>query len=227
MNFLKIPNKKGDKFIFYHDFGRGKGQRPSTGIFIYARPKNQTEKNHNKEALTILEMKKSQLILDRQAIGSGYIPVHRYKENFLDFFKEYVDNNVRKGKRHLQGSFNHFITFIKKKQLSPIEITEELCLRFRNYLVERFKGDTPINYFSEFKRMMKFATKQGYFKFNPVDEINAKQGKAGKLKENLEVEEYLALLMTPCLNERVREAFIFCCYTRLRWVDVKPWLGRT
>lgn len=77
------------------------------------------EKNHNKEALTILEMKKSQLILDRQAIGSGYIPVHRYKENFLDFFKEYVDNNVRKGKRHLQGSFNHFITFIKKKQLSP------------------------------------------------------------------------------------------------------------
>lgn len=33
MNFLKILNKKGDKFVFYRDFGRGKGQRVSTGFF--------------------------------------------------------------------------------------------------------------------------------------------------------------------------------------------------
>lgn len=40
MNFLKIPNKKGDKIIFYHDFGRGRGQRPSTGILKAAPAKN-------------------------------------------------------------------------------------------------------------------------------------------------------------------------------------------
>jgi integrase len=37
----------------------------------------------------------------------------------------------------------------------------------------------------------------------------------------LEVDEYLKLLNTPCLNEEVKAAFIFCCYTGLRWVDVK------
>ncbi len=74
--------------------------------------------------------------------------------------------------------------------------------------------------------MVKTATKQGYFRINPAEDVKAKQGKAGKLKENLEVEEYLAILNTPCLNEEVREAFIFCCYTGLRWVDVKllAWL---
>ncbi len=39
------------------------GQRPSTGIFIYAKPKDQVQKNHNKEALALLETKKSQLII--------------------------------------------------------------------------------------------------------------------------------------------------------------------
>ena len=107
-----------------------------------------------------------------------------------------------------------------------LEITENLCQRYRNYLLDRFKGDTPMNYFSELKRMIKTATKQGYYRINPAEDVKAKQGKAGKLKENLEVEEYLALLNTPCSNEEVREAFIFCCYTGLRWVDVKPlaWL---
>ena len=51
MNFLKRKNRKGDGITFYYDFGRGQGQRSTTGIFIYARPKDQVKKNHNKEAL--------------------------------------------------------------------------------------------------------------------------------------------------------------------------------
>lgn len=222
MTIEERPSENGQKIYYRFVWGRGPHDKMSAGIFTYAKPSNQAEKNHNKEALAILEIKKSQLVLDRQSVGTGYIPAHRYKQNFLDFFEEFAKNNSRKGKRHLQSSFNHFKTFVKKKQVAPIDITEELCLRFRNYLLERFKGDTPMNYFSEFKRMIKAATKQGYFRINPAEEIKAKQGKAGKLKENLEVEEYLALLDTPCLNEEVREAFIFCCYTGLRWIDVKP-----
>jgi hypothetical protein len=55
MNILKRPNAKGDKINFYYDYGRGPGQRPSTGIFIYAKPKDQIQRNHNKEALALLE----------------------------------------------------------------------------------------------------------------------------------------------------------------------------
>ena len=51
MNILKRANRTGDKIVFYYDFGRGTGQRPSTGIFIYKNPKDQTQKNHNKQAL--------------------------------------------------------------------------------------------------------------------------------------------------------------------------------
>lgn len=100
MNFLKRPNKNGDKITFYYDFGRGKGQRPSTGIFIYSKPKNQIERNHNKEALALLETKKSQIIIEKQAIGSAYIPAHKFKAKFLDYYEEYVTLNKRKMNRH-------------------------------------------------------------------------------------------------------------------------------
>jgi hypothetical protein len=64
MNILKRPNSKGDKIMFYYDFGRGPEQRPSTGIFIYTKPKNQIEKNHNKQALALIEVKKSQATIE-------------------------------------------------------------------------------------------------------------------------------------------------------------------
>lgn len=83
MNFLERKNKSGEKIFFYYDFGREKGQRPSTGIFIYAKPKNQIEKNHNKEAQALLATKKSQLTLEKQSLGSGFIPSLRSNQTFL------------------------------------------------------------------------------------------------------------------------------------------------
>jgi hypothetical protein len=90
MNILQRPNRKGDKLFFHFDLGRGKGQRPSTGIFIYTKPKNQIQKNHNKQALALLETKKSEAIIEQQAIDSAFIPAHKFKENFLDYFEDYI-----------------------------------------------------------------------------------------------------------------------------------------
>lgn len=46
----------------------------ATRIFIYTRPKDQLEKNHNKEALVLIATKKSELLLEQLAIGTGFIP---------------------------------------------------------------------------------------------------------------------------------------------------------
>jgi len=73
MNIVKRKNGKGDKAYFYIEYGREAGERQATGIFTYTRPKNQVEKNHNKEALLLVETKKSELIIEQQAIGSGFI----------------------------------------------------------------------------------------------------------------------------------------------------------
>lgn len=221
MNFLQFPNRKGDKIYFHYDYGRGKGQRPATGVFIYAKPKDQIQKNHNKEALKLLEVKKSQATLEQQAIGSGFIPEHQFKGNFLDYYQEFVDNNVRKGNRHLPNSLTQFKAFINKDFISPIDITENLCKRFRQFLLDKYNGLTPLNYFSRFKEVINAAKSDGYFHKKPTEDVMAKSKPSTKLKEIVEVEDYIALLKTPYFNEEVRSAFIFSLYTGLRWVDVK------
>lgn len=221
MNILQRFNKKGDKITFYYDFGRGAGQRPSTGVFIYAKPKDQIQKNHNKEALALLETKKSQLIIEKQAIGSAFIPGHKFKQNFLEYYEDYVKNNTRKRNRHLSNSLTQFKLFIKSDFIAPIDITENFCKRFRQYLLDKFNGETPGGYYARFKWVVNAAKSDGYFQNNPTEKVFAKTNPSTTLKENLEVEEYLQLLNTPCLNEEVQSAFIFSCYTGLRWIDVK------
>ena len=96
----KISRDKS-KVWYYLEWGKKAGQRKSTGIFIYSKPKDNIQKNFNKEALAILETKKSQLILERQAISSGHIPQHKIKSNFLDYYREFITQKLRKGNRHL------------------------------------------------------------------------------------------------------------------------------
>jgi integrase len=221
MNFIKRLSKKGDKITFYYDFGRRAGQRPSTGIFIYTKPKDQIQKNHNREALALLETKKSQLTLEKQSIGSPYIPTHKFKANFLEYYEEYVAQNRRKANRHLSCSLKQFKLFVGRDFLSPTEITENFCKRFRQYLLDKYTGETPGGYYARFKWVVGVATSDGYFSKNPTESVAAKFNPSTRLKENLEVEEYLTLLKAPCLNEEVKAAFLFSCYTGLRWVDVK------
>lgn len=221
MNIIKRLNSKGDKFTFYYDFGRGPGQRPSTGIFIYAKPKTAIEKQHNKEALAIIKVKQAESIVEQQSIGTAYIPTHKFKENFLDYYTDYVNKHKRKGNRHLEGSLKNFKLFIKKNIVHPMEINENLCISFRRHLLDNFNGETPADYFSEFKRVLQAATADHYYRANPAENVAAKKNPSTQLKDFLEADEFLELIYTPCPNQQVGLAFTFACYTGLRWVDVE------
>ncbi len=210
------------KVWYYLEWGRLTGQRRATGIFTWAKPKNQIEKNHNKKALAILEAKKSQVILDSQAINSGYIPQHKIKTNFLDYYADFVRLNRTSGNRHLEGSLTIFKRFLNRNFISALEINEMLCERFRAYLLKNYNGETPAGYFLRFKRVVKAATKDGYFRQNPAEDIAAKTSPVKKIKEILSEKEYIDLMNTPCTNYEVKKAFVFSLYTGLRWADIKP-----
>jgi integrase/recombinase XerD len=135
------------------------------------------------------------------------LPSYRHKENFLDYYEEFVNSNRKSGNRHLEGSLRHFKSFLSKKYLPPVEITGELCAQFRKYLLDCFNGDTPANYFSRFKKVIKAATKQGYFRINPAEDLAAKGNRNKARKDHLESAEYIRLLETPCLNSERRPLF--------------------
>lgn len=216
-------NRKKTKIYYTLEWGKGTGERQATGIYTYTKPKDQLQKNHNKEALAILAGKKSQMVLDLQAMANGRQPIHRLKKNFLDFYQEFADKNSRKGNRSLSCSLSKFREFIQADFgtfISPVHITENLCERFRNHLLDTLNGETPADYFMRFKRVVKSAKKEGYFLDNPVEEVKAKGHPSG-IKEVLSVEEYKTLISSYCSNYEVKKAAVASMYTGFRWCDVK------
>jgi len=214
-------SRNGLKKWYYYEWGKGPGERKAAGIFTYTKPRDTIQKNHNKEALALLETKKSQMVIDAQSIGTPFVPAHRFKTNFLDYYAEFVVGNKRSGNRHLEGSLAQFKCFVKRPRMVPMEITENLCKRFRSFLTDRLTGKTPADYFRAFKRVVRSATKDGYFRVHPAEDVKSKTNATKKMKEFLEAEEYVRLIRTSIGNHEVRDAFIFCCYTGLRWCDVK------
>ncbi|WP_211323872.1 hypothetical protein [Chitinophaga dinghuensis] len=108
-----MKNRKGDKIHYYYDLGRKKGQRPSLRFFIYVKYKTKEERNHNSETKKLLEMKKGQLILEKQAIGTPLIPKNKLQENFLNYYEAFVKKNKRDNNKHLYYSLYHFNNFMK------------------------------------------------------------------------------------------------------------------
>jgi integrase len=132
-----------------------------------------------------------------------------------------VKQNTRKGNRHLTNSLTQFKLFIKKDFIAPLDITENFCKRFNRFLLDKYTGETPGNYYARFKWVINAAASDGYFQKNPTEKVFSKSNPSTRLKENLEVDDYMSLLNTPCKNQELQAAFIFSCYTALRWVDVK------
>jgi integrase/recombinase XerD len=221
------PNRQRTKIYYTLEWGKDTGQRVATGVYTYTKPKTTIERNHNKEALAILQTKKSQTILELQASGTGYILHHKIMSNFFDYYEEFVQKNARKGNRSLLCSLSAFRLFAGKDSVAPQEITENLCERFRNYLLDNLSGETPADYFMRFKRMIRAATKDGYFRTNPAEDVAAKAKPSGK-KDILSAAEYKLLMKAHCSNYEVKKAAIFSLYTGFRWCDVAPlqWKGR-
>jgi hypothetical protein len=139
----------------------GKKCKPAeiNGHFTYVQPATLLQKNHNKEALAILETKRSQMILDVQAIGTAYIPQHKIKTNFLDYYQNYVKENRSAGNRHLETSLSAFKSYLRKDFISATDISENLCKAFRDYLLKRYNGGNASQLLYAFQKSAKGSQK--------------------------------------------------------------------
>jgi integrase/recombinase XerD len=190
------------------------------GLFTYTTPTDNYEISHNNQAKLELINKRSSLFIKLNGYPINLVGKITAQElNFIHFYDQYVINNSREGNRHLRNSLNAFVKFIGKQTITPPEITEEICERFRNYLFDNYNGETPSNYFFRFRKVMKVATRQGLFALDPAFGIKARS-KQGIRKEILTLNEIKRLVRTECTHPEIKKAAIVSLYSGLRWIDV-------
>lgn len=68
--------------------------------------------------------------------------------------------------------------------------------------------------------MIKQAVREKVILTNPAADVSIKKDDS-LVKDVLTIEEIKMLSNTPITNMQVRNAFLFCCFTGLSWIDVK------
>lgn len=186
-------------------------------------PPDTPQSRKEKEALaqTIANQRSLELMADNTA----YTPKHVKEVNFFDYADAFIKSYTKKDVKMLKSTRNKFEVFYGSTNLKAVDITPGLMARYKDYLINdpALSGETPSNYWTRFKKILRAAKLKGLIKTMPTDEIrfsNPNKGDTLK-KEVLEIEELRILAKVKCGNKEVKRSFLFSCYTGLGLAEIK------
>ena len=217
----KRPLKNGKQSLFLDIYdGVGSRERENLGMYLFTKPRGELEREHNKQTKDLAERIRASRSIQLNEEEHGLRDRAKRKINFLEYYQNFIDTYSKKDVKPVKASLKYFKDFIgAKTKILPSVVTEQLCMDYRSYLDTKLSGETPRDYFAKFKKMLRQATREGVFLRNPAAEVKNPKPEGIK-KDVLTLEEIKALAAAECGNEQVRRAFLFACFTGLRWVDI-------
>ncbi len=224
--------KGGEQLSFYLDYYPGYRdestmkvmRHESLGIYIYAKPKSQREKDYNdrmREKAEALRCRRYESIVNERY---DFFDRDKMKGDFLAYFKQKADKKNCKW----QHVYKHFARFCNDKCRFD-EINVDLCNKFREYLMtapqtihteHKLHINSVAGYWSTFRAVLHTAYREHKIMENPngflerIDTIPTE-------KEHLSKDELVRLANTPCQYPVLKTAFLFACLTGLRKSDIK------
>lgn len=217
LRVIKKERKLKKSVALYFDYRvNGKRYVEPANLHLYYNNDEQT-KQKNKENLLRFEILRNQL---ETKLLNGYVPIpaNKLKTDFFQYFQSHFIKYPTR-ERRAASVLKKLKAFHKMPQLPITYINEDFLLKFKEFLELSLTGETPHNYFKLLSRVLHYATKEKLFEINPATDIRIKR-KEGTLKNVLSIEEIRTLANTNCSNPAVKNAFLFCCFTGLRYCDV-------
>lgn len=228
---LRKASISGDRFSLFLDFYPAI-RNPKTmkmvyketlGIYIFKNPKNDLEKEYNKEMYAKAEAIRAIRVQACINEEFGFLDKNQQKEDFLQFF---FDLSMEKDQKWSKV-YLHFRNFVKG-HCTFGDITVDLCRKFREYLMnvnqlkhtnKKLKRNSQAGYYATFMACLKVAYQERLIKEN-VNDFLEKISWEDTKREFLTFEELNKLIATPCPIPVLKRASIFACLTGLRFSDV-------
>lgn len=217
---------KGQISLYLDIYRSGKRSYEFLKLYLVEKPRTPQDRQRNSETYQLAEQIRTKRESELNHQEFGFVAPHRLKSNYLDFYQDYVNNYTKKDVRMMTSSFVHFKDFLTiqkinlKQGIKPGELSTELIEKFRDYLEQKFNGETPSSYLKRFKKVLKHAVDKGILTTNPSDGVTLTPSD-GLKKAILSIDEIQLLAKTVCGNPEVKSAFLFCCNTGMRFCDVK------
>jgi integrase len=207
----------------------GKPQRfEFLNLFIYDKPSNVWERQHNTETKALVENIRATRQLDIQNRKFGFISDRDRNSSFVDYFREYTGARQETDSDNYAMAFRYFLEFAGHDVIFN-DLDEFFCVDYRNFLLSGpgigRKGrpiitNTAVSYFAKFRSSLKQAYKQSLLTtdlYSQVDAISPKETH----REQLELEEFQQMVDAPAKSDLIKRAAIFAGLTGLRFSDVQ------
>ncbi|WP_276499501.1 site-specific integrase [Pontibacter litorisediminis] len=209
-------------------------------LYVFDKPRNQLDKHHNRETLTLAEHIRAKRQLDVQSMRYGFLSSARRNTTLIDYYKEQVSKRSGSNSGNWQSSLFYLEEFFPEN-LRLSELTVAACNDYKNYLLHAksqrkikkvnnsqcsaktakvISSNTALSYFNKLKATLRQAYKEDLL----ATDLNAKIASIKPVetkREYLTLEELQALYNTECSLPVLKRAAIFSALTGLRFSDIK------
>ena len=188
------------------------------------------DKIQNAETLRTAEAAKAQRLIELQNTAHGFSN-SRLKGGTL--FVQYIEEKAKEGTIGTNGTYYELLYHLRaySPKITLRGINRQFLQGFIQYLRNVGNKRTgrklaPNTVWTICNKMNVFLNKAVRDDLIPSNPYNALEGKERATKEPvnrayLTADEIKILSETPCQNEQVKRAFLFCCFCGLRFSDVK------
>jgi integrase len=172
------------------------------------------------------KLKQAENIKSRRSIELNEGEVQVLSKTSRILLSDYLDSVYQEKVRSKSRSLNKFDALFKhcKRFFSSNMLLSGINKRdiegFIDYLARTIKPNTAAPYLSMFKAIINQAYKKELIRHNPLERVQKSIQKVETHRTFLVIEDIRRLESCYC-HERVKNAFLFCCYTGLRFSDVK------
>ncbi len=198
-------------------------RREYLGLYIYARPANDAERNFNRVMLEKAEAIRCLRVTSLINEKFDFLDHDKMRGDFLAYFRKMC----RKKYEKWDTVYRHFSNFVDG-HCTFGDITIELCKGFGEYLLgahqlrlthRKVSRNSAAGYFSTFRGLLKIAYRDKLIRENVNDFLDKIETEDVK-KNYLTLDELKKLAATPCQIDVLKRASLFSCLTGLRISDV-------
>lgn len=211
---VSIRKKKlqnGTTSLYLDIYHRGKRNYEFLNIYL---DKNKEE---NKEKILLAEKIRAKREVELQNNQYGFIPEFNKRNSFIKYYEEKIKD------KHKWSNYYSTLKALKqyvKTDISFYQINEEWLEKFKRFLLSQHTQNTASTYYQVFTRILKQAKREKVISENPAEFVKhiplVTTERKYLIKEELE-----KLGKTDCQIKDVKKAFLFSCFTGLRFSDVK------
>jgi integrase len=163
----------------------------------------------------------------------------KQKANFIQYLQSIANDKTRLSAKSYTSLILHLIRY-KGENITFKHVTKDFCSGFVEYLKTAAnnvykKGvseaypsgllsqSTQQKYVRSLSVILNKAVTDGIMASNPIHQLQRFElpKKSENNREYLTIEEVKQLVKTDCLKPIVKQAFLFCCFSGLRFSDVK------